>query len=239
MDPIQQVRSAADRTVEAGTARLTMTTASPAASTTDIEGTVDFTNRRSWARVAMPPMSDDGGTVAVEMIIDGPHLYLEVIGHPGRFVRTRLDAHEDGMPAGDPGLLLDWLRGCIEATPTSDTDPPANDGQLTVLDVVLDLDRAVEAAPEASRRAVRLWIDQMAPDGRPRPARVWLDTHNRVHRLVVREVGGELDVRLTDHAEPIEIPLPDGSALIDPAELQQLLPDLPDLPDPPPDWNSR
>lgn len=238
MDPIQQVRLAADRTVAAGTARLTMTAPAPAASTTDIEGTVDFTNRRSWARVAMPPMTDGGGTVAVEMIIDGPHLYLEVIGHPGRFVRTRLDEHGDGMPAGDPGLLLDWLRGCTQAIPTSATDP-ADDGQLTVLDVVLDLDRAVEAAPEDSRRAVRLWIDRMAPDGRPRPARVWLDTHNRVHRLIVREVGDELDVRLTDHAEPIAIPLPDDNALIDPTELQQLLPDLPDLPDPPPDWNSR
>lgn len=275
---VVEVRAAADRTVAAGTARLTMTTPAPqpapdparveaasstappvapatettsaTSATSAIDGTVDFAQRRSRARVAMPPLVAGGDTVHVEMLIDGADLYLEVLGHPGRFVRTRLDEHGDGMPAGDPGLLLDWLRGCTEAAlsdgsgsgwagePADPDDAPADlgDGALTTFDVVLDLDRAAEAAPEASRRAVRLWIDRTVPEGGTCSGRVALDPAGRVHRLTVRPSVGELDLQLLDHGAPLDIAVPDDDALVDPAELHELLPDLSDLPEPPSGW---
>ena len=235
MDDIERVRTAADRTVAAGSARLTMTSRAATALTADVEGTIDFTNRRSWARLAMPPgTGDHDGTVEVEMVIDGPYLYIEVVGLPGRWLRTRLDEHGDDMPAGDPGLLLDWLRGCTKATPADATDTSSRDVDLAAFDVVLDLDRAVEAAPEGSRHAVRTWIDQIAPDGRPRAARLWLDTHDRVHRLTVLDPAGDVEAHFTDHGQHVEIAVPDDTAVVDPEELRQLLPDLPDLPEPPP-----
>ena len=240
MDHIEQVRAAADCTVAAGSARLTMTSAGTTLMG-DIDGTIDFTNRRSWAKLAMPMGEGEGdghGTVEVEMIIDGPHLYLGVLGFPGRFLRTRLDEHGDDMPAGDPGLLLDWLRGCTRATPVGASGTPGDDPHLNAVDVVLDLDRAVEAAPEGARRAVRTWVDMMAPDGRPREARVWLDADDRVHRFSLPDPAGDLDVRFTDHGQPVAIAIPDATALVAPEELRQLMPDLPDLPEPPPsEWD--
>lgn len=108
MSVTERVRAAADATVAAGTTRLTMRTHLPDAPPMDMVGVVDFSRRRSWARPTMPPTPDGeaAGPIEVETVIDGPDFYLEVLELPGRWLRTRLDAHDEQMPAGDPGLLF-------------------------------------------------------------------------------------------------------------------------------------
>lgn len=243
MDAIQRVRDAADATIAAGSARLSMTSSLATAPPMSVQGTIDFANRRSWARLTMPsaPDGEQDGTIEVETVIVGPDFYVQVIELPGRWLWTRLEEHDDDMPAGDPGLLLDWLRGCTQAARTDSVGAAAAGAGLTAFDVVFDLNRAVEAAPEGSRRAVRTWIDQIAPDGQPRAARVWLDSDDRLHRLTILDPAAELDAQLSGHGKPVEIAVPDDTAVIEPADLHDLLPDLPtDLPQPPPsEWDNE
>lgn len=238
MSATERIRAAADATVAAGTARLTMRTHLPDSPPTNMVGVVDFSRRRSWARLTMPPLPEGeaAGTIEVETVIDGPDFYLEVLELPGRWLRTRLDAHDEQMPAGDPGLLLDWLRGCTDATPVTDA---SDTGELEAFDAVLDLDRAVEAAPSATRQAVRTWIDLIAPDGAPREVRVWLDAAGRLHRLEIPDPDGRLELHLDDHGDPVTVTIPPDDAVIDPDELAALLPEqTSDLEPPPSDWDT-
>lgn len=234
MNEAPRVRRVADRTIASGTARLRMVTTIPREPTMAAEGSIDFHNRRSRIRLTMPPdlLDDRSQPLEIDTITDGPDVYVPVLELPGRWLRTRLEQHTDDMPAGDPGLLLDWLRGCTSAAAATDSASAESSG-LTVLDTVLDLDHAVQAAPEGSRRAVRSWIDQIAPDGTPRSARIWIDTDDLLHRLVLLDPSGGLEVNLAEHGEPVEIDVPGDDAVIDPDELHAALPDVPDPPDVP------
>jgi hypothetical protein len=221
MTEVERIRAAADRTIGAGSAAVQLESSADGDLLARMHGEVDFAGQRS--RIVMDLLQPaDGESLEIEGIVDGDDLYLTAIDVPGRWVLLPLYDEETSPQSTDLGLLLDWLRGCREATPVDDGATSVDDGataDVEVFDVVLDLDRAVEAAPDGSRRAVRAFVDQFGASGGAQPARVWVDGAGLVHRVRVPAPDATMDVRFSDHGAPVTIEVPDPSLVLDPDEL--------------------
>lgn len=231
---VERVRVAADRTIAAGSATVELLSSAGGEVLARMRGEVTFASQRS--RIVMDlPQPGGAEPLQVEGIVDGDDLYLTAPDAPGGWVLLPLYDEESSPRSTDLGLLLDWLRGCREATAAEG----AGEDDLDAFDVVLDLDRAVEAAPEGSRRAVRAFVDQFGAGGGAQPARVWIDDGGLVHRLHVPDPEATMDVRFSDHGAPVTIEVPDPSLVLDPDELPGREGSV-EMPLPPPsEWDER
>lgn len=223
----RRVRAAIDRTLGAGTARISQTMDGPAGRVEAV-GTIDFRHRRCRAVLSLPPHPDepDDDTVTeVTMIIDGVDSYTEVIDRPGRFIHDRRANPGGGLSAGDPGMLLDLLRGTVGATSIDDAE--IDDPAWTALEVDLDLDRAMERAPNDLRRQLRESFDGLLRDFRPQRARVHLDGEGRIRHvdLDIATEGhpdGRMQVELFDLGAELVVELPDSASILDEREIDEL-----------------
>lgn len=226
-DLSQQVRDGVDRTLQAGTARIRQTMITGPEAPIVATGSVDFERRRATAVLALPPSPEQpDGVVHVTMVIDGRDVYTEVVDRPGRWITERLSDDATPLSTGDPGLLLDWLRGTTDATAVAQE---VVDGESrTVIDAIVAVDRAVERAPDDASRALRAVIDGMVPDGASTPIRVVLDPSGRVRRLeVVLQAADDqpvlqLGVELDDLGAAVAIEIPPADALLSAEEVAVL-----------------
>ena len=223
-DHAGQVRDAVDRTLQAGTAHIRQTMLGLAGRVV-ATGTVDFTQRRATAVLSLPPHPDAPDPQAatdVAMIIDGVVTYTQVLDRPGRWIADRLADPGQALSAGDPGLLLELLRGTVAAT-VADDDPASR-----AFDVELDLDRAMERAPDDLRRQLREAYDGALRTVRSRSARVRLDGDGRIHRIDLEldpsdeQPVERLEVELFDLGAEVTIELPEASAVLDAEEMAAL-----------------
>lgn len=223
-DAAERVRAAVERTLRAGTARIRQTMLSPAGPVT-ATGTIDFVQRRATALMTMPPhpfAPDPNTTTEVTMIIDGVDTYTQVIDRPGRWIVDRLASAGQTVSAGDPGLLLDLLRGTVAATSIDDAEAVA------AFDVEVDLDRAIERAPDDLRRPLREMMDTVLRDRTPHQARVHLDGDGRLRSIGIalatssRQPVDQLEVDLFDLGADVEIDLPDAASILDQDEMAAL-----------------
>lgn len=230
-DDGQRVRDAVERTLRTGTARIRQTMDGPAGRVV-ATGTVDFARRRARAVLALPPHPDapvPDAVTEVEMVIDGVDTYTAVIDRPGRFVHDRLANPAEGASAGDPGLLLDLLRGTTDASVVEHAELP--DADWSALEVEIDLDRAMERAPDELRRQLREVIDGVGRDFRPRRARLHLDDTDRIRRIDIDiashgQPAQRLDVELSNLGEDLVVALPDAASILDDREMADLSAEL-------------
>ncbi|MCC5949922.1 MAG: hypothetical protein JJT89_15825 [Nitriliruptoraceae bacterium] len=192
-------------------------------------GTVDFQRRRCRAVLALPPHPDDpdDDTVTeVEMILDGADTYTEVIDRPGRFIHDRRASPGDSLSASDPGMLLDLLRGTVGARAIDDDGDPS-DPAWTAFEVDIDLDRAMERAPDDLRRQLRESFDGLLRDFRPQKSRVHLDGQGRIRHVdldiaIEGQPDGRMQVELFDLGAELVVELPDAALILDEREIAEL-----------------
>lgn len=224
----ERVRAAVERTLQAGTARIRQTMHSPDGPVV-ATGTVDFVHRRATAVMTLPPHPDPrfpGTPSDVTMIIDGADTYTQVIDLPGRWIHDRLATAGASVSAGDPGMLLDLLRGALRAAPVGDAELSAQ--RLVAFDVEVDLDRAIERAPDDLRRSMREALDALLRDRAPHRTRVHLDDHGHIRYVDATflvtdgQPTDRLEVELFDLGADVAVELPDAASILDQDEMTAL-----------------
>lgn len=247
-ETVERVQRTVQQTTAAGSARIRQTMTSSAQPAVVATGCVDFRRRRAYAVMAFPGDPDLPGAheaTEVAMVVDGADLYVEVLDRPGRWI---IDRRTDDGPAqypGDPGLLLDWLRGTTHANAAGKA--AVKGIETTMIDVTVDLDRAIERAPDELRRTLRALLDGVVPH--QAQARVWLDEQDRLRKIVVAltptpaQPLEQLDVELFDFSDDVSIELPPSSAILTDDEMAELGAELAERFDgepvpPPSDWDN-
>lgn len=219
----ERVKASVARTVAAGTAHIRMRTDPHDGSPMSAEGTLDFDRRRSWSVLEMTLGSagpgEPGDAVRVEAITDGPDLYVEAIERPGKWLMLPMSEDGTPMPSGDPGFLLDWLGGTRSAEVVGGAE--VQGVPTTSLAVTVDLDRAVEAAPEGVRGSLRCWADAFMPEGGDARMTVWLDADERVRRVQVHspEGFGDMQMELFGFGDDVVVRIPTSAEILTDADL--------------------
>ena len=187
-DALDRIRSAADRTLSTGTARVTYAWRGADLDRPAIEGAgvVDFVARR----VDLGASIDLGGQRF--FVWDGQ--WRGPVGEPA-----------GPMPAGGPIWLVQILRGASSAAAA--VADQLGDVPAERYEVVVDLVDAEAAAPESLA----------APGGfsmqllRAIPATVWLDGDGRLRRLELRLLADAISMALDDFGTPVTIAPPAGA----------------------------
>ena len=193
--PHQLVVSAASATQDSGSAKMQLDISmSGAAQPLSMrgEGAIEFASQRS--RMTMNVGALPGAAGEIEMVTDGPDIYMKLpnaqaIGMPTAWVKLRA---EDMAGAGanqfsqlsttDPARGLEMLRGAsddvrevgaedVRGTPT------------THYSATVDLERAIDEAPEKARAALQQQMDMLGT--KTIPVDVWIDEQGLVRRQTV------------------------------------------------------
>jgi hypothetical protein len=187
-DPGARVADAQQATLDAGSAAFTIDqelTGGQADGTITSSGELDFANQRGRVQVELPGL---GGEQGVETLFDGDTVYLRLPEGAAPTPWVRLDLEDaEGIPGlesledltNDPSRNLSFLEGVTgeveEVGEEEVRGVPATHYRLTV-----DLQRAVEEAPEEDRAFLQQQIDTLGVT--ELPTEVWLDEEGRIVR---------------------------------------------------------
>lgn len=238
-EPVDLLRQAPDRALEAGSGRIEMTTTMVIDGVTrELTATGAFAGTRARLELDMGELLaaeapgeslPTGADEPLEVVVDGTSTYLRMplltslTGVDGWLSMTAADLGQSGDPLGlgaggtNPMQMLDALRGV-----SSDIEPigAGSDGETHGYEVTVDLTKAAEKLPEAMREAYR---EQAASLGTTElPLEVWVDGDGLVRVLKVdladlaagaEELAGfesgQLEVRFSDYGEDITVDVPD------------------------------
>jgi len=238
-EPVDLIRQAPDRALEAGSGRIEMTTTVVIDGVThELTATGAFAGTR--ARLEMdiadliaaeaPGQSlPAGADEPIEIVVDGATTYLRMpllaslTGVDGWLSMSAADLGQSGDPLGlgagatNPLQLLEALRGVSSHI---ETIGESGDGETYGYEVTVDLTKAAEQLPEAMRDA---YLEQLASLGTTElPLEVWVDADGLVRALDVDLAdlaagsedlagfeSGRLEVRFSDYGADVTVEVPD------------------------------
>lgn len=237
--PVDLLRQAPDRAVDAGSGRIEMVTTLVVDGTThELTATGAFAGTRARFEMDIAELlaaEDLGGQLPagadepMEIVVDGTTTYLRmpllaaVTGVDGWLSMSAADLGQSGDALGlgagmsNPLQLLDALRGV-----SSDVEPigESGDGERYGYEVTVDLEKAADRLPEAQREE---YLQQLGSLGVTElHLEVWLDVDGLVRTLKVDLAdmagaspelagfeSGQLEVRFSDYGADISVAVPD------------------------------
>jgi hypothetical protein len=192
------VRESPNKTTDAHTARVEVTTARPAsggtpAATVRLQGEVDFTARRGHMLIDVSQLGLPGPPI--DAVFDNTTVYTKlppslVPGLPadkwvkidlataGRSVGVDINSLSQAQ-ASDPSQTLDYLRGAADDVTNVGTEDVRGTA-TTHYRAVVDLNKAAKLSPAASD-AIKSTIKLLG--SATQPVDVWVDSEGRVRRM--------------------------------------------------------
>jgi hypothetical protein len=207
-DALERVQAAQQTTLDAGSAAFTIEQAVEGVPggedrTVNSEGEVDFEASSGRVRIQVPDTGFGGGEI--ETLFDGETIYLRLPegAAPTPWVRFDLEDLE-GLPgfegfqdaSSDPSGTLGFVAGA-----TGDVEEVGEEEvrgvDATHYRFTVDLDQAVENAPDDLQDALRRQADTLGVD--ELPTEVWLDGDGRIVRQ-----SFEIDLADTELSTPAD-----------------------------------
>lgn len=254
-NPAALIAAVPDRVADAGSARFTMEMTMrsqdlPGGSATitgDGQGRFDrqlmqMTMDMGDVLQGMPGAADNG---SVEMILDGDMMYmrmpflepmlpagkrwvamdLETVGkQAGVDLRALMQASQNN----DPSSTLEMLRGVSEGDVEVVGQDNVRGVSTTHYRATIDLDKALEAAPEDGADQIRALVQQAGVPNRL-PVEVWIDDDGLLRRYVQtiemtvegtdQPIGQSLTMEMFDYGVQVDVERPPAEQTIDVREL--------------------
>jgi len=252
-EAIQLISAAAIANNEAGTSKVSMEmTMGAAGQSLNMvgEGAMDVDAELARMTVSMssedpamglPSMGD------IEMVMAGmtvytkypPELAAQLPGNkPWAMIDMQAVGESQGMDFGamsqmgggnDPSQILQYLRGVSGDAQTLGEEEIRGVG-TTHYKAEIDLNKAVEQAPEDLRDALRMSIETMKKQlgTASIPIEVWVGDDGYVHRMAMHMKTGEdapqpfqmdMTMEFYDFGEPVKVEIPDASQVYDMTEM--------------------
>ena len=234
---------AADKTAEAGTARVSFELTAQARGrevTTTGEGEFDLSGQRGHMTMTSPQAAGDG---KIEMIFEGTTIYMrypqitEML--PGKEEWVSMDLQAMGESIGfdlkalmqggnnDPTQSLNYLRGAAGDVETVGEEE-VRGVATTHYRATIDLDKVVENAPPEAREALRTSIKVLRSeiDADGIPVDVWIDGDGVARRFSqtidgVEGLSTSMTMEMYDFGTEIDVEPPPPGQVIDFDELME------------------
>jgi hypothetical protein len=243
-DAAEVVREAPDKTIDAGSARASLTVSFTAGGTPGTirgEGVFDLRNRLGALAVDLGELGARFGTATVGAVIGREGLFVKV-PPGGAFSGSRpwykIDLASVGQQAGlsmgslaqlqqsDPTQVLGYLKGAVDDV-NEVGEESVRGADTTHYRGTVDLRKASASLPPESQRSVE---DAIASLGTSTlPADVWVDDEGRIRRLSFSadpdgtgpNPGGTVEIELFDFGVTADAAIPPADQVTDLTNLFQ------------------
>ncbi len=227
-DPVDVVRAAPEKTIDAGTARVAINISFASTGTTGAvtgEGAFDLQDARGAFTLNLGAFGASFGATTLDAVLDGSTIFLKVppqlTAAAGNKQWVRIDlatlSQQTGIDIGslgqlqsvDPGQALRFLEGAVDDMEEVGEEPVRGE-QTTHYRGTVDLRRASAEVDADARAAVDQAIESLGTS--TFPADVWVDDEGRMRKLsfqIARSDGGpqtagRLELELYDFGTEVD-----------------------------------
>ncbi|MDQ3979654.1 MAG: hypothetical protein M3314_08890 [Actinomycetota bacterium] len=236
-DGAEVVRNAPDRTIDAGSARTTVSlsfTSSGNPTTIRGEGVFDLRNRIGGLTVDLGALGAGFGGAPVDAVIAPEGLFVKLPpgqntgGRPWLKLDLATLSQQAGLNVGslaqlqqsDPTQALTYLKGALDDVEEVDEETQRGE-ETTHYRGTIDLRKASASLPPDAQRGVE---DAIASLGTSRlPVDVWVDDEGRIRRMIFSadpdgagpNQPGRVDIELYDFGATADVQVPPADQVTD------------------------